>query len=115
MAARVTYKRKNTYRTRSNVVRKIRTPGGRLTIQYRNKQVKRIKCAETGKYLNGIPRVRSDLLPRKQRTVSRAYGGIFSAKTVENRIKRAFFNEEMKILKNAVQARKPKSKTNKKK
>ncbi len=27
MAARVTYTRKHTYRTRSNVVRKLRTPG----------------------------------------------------------------------------------------
>ena len=27
MVARVTYKRKHTYRTRSNVVRKLRTPG----------------------------------------------------------------------------------------
>jgi large subunit ribosomal protein L34e len=115
MAARVTYRRKNTYRTRGNVVRKIRTPGGRLIVQYRDKQVKRLVCAETGKYLNGIPRVRSNLLPRKQRTVTRPYGGVLSAKTVENRVKRAFFNEEMKILKNAVQARKPKTKNNKKK
>jgi large subunit ribosomal protein L34e len=115
MAARVTYRRKHSYRTRSNLVRKIRTPGGRLTVQYRTKLVKRLKCAETGKFLNGISMKHSNKVPRKQRTVTRPYGGVYSAKTVENRIKRAFFNEEMKILKNAVHAKKPKSKVNKKK
>ena len=114
MAARVSYRRKNTYRTRSNVVRKIRTPGGRLIVQYKNKQVKRLVCAETKKYLNGIPRKPSNKVPRKQRTVSRPYGGVLCAKSVENRIKRAFFNEEMKILKNAVHAKKTKSKPKKK-
>jgi len=108
MAARVTYRRKHTYRTRSNQVRKFRTPGGRLTVQYKNKNVKRLRCSETGQYLNGIPRVAANKLSRKQRTVSRAYGGVYCSKEVQNRIKRAFYNEEMKVLKQAANAKKTK-------
>lgn len=113
MSARVQYKRKNTYRTKSNVVRKIRTPGGKLSIQYKNKRVQRKVCAESGKLLNGIPRQAAFNLARKQRSVTRPYGGILSAIEVQNRIKRAFFNEEMKVLKNAVNAKKSKTKAKK--
>jgi large subunit ribosomal protein L34e len=113
MSARVTYRRKHTYRTKSNQVRRFRTPGGRLTIQYRNKDVKNLKCSETGQMLNGIPRVAANKLSRRQRTVARPYGGCLSAGEVKNRIKRAFLNEEMKVIKYAVQARKSKSKAGK--
>lgn len=113
MAARVTYRRKHTYRTRSNVVRKFTTPGGRLTVQYKEKRVKRAVCAETGALLNGITRRPAFSVRRKQRTVSRPYGGILSGGEVRNRIKRAFLNEEMRVLKNAVHAKK--NKKNKKK
>lgn len=115
MSARVQYRRKNTYRTKSNIVRKIRTPGGKLTVQYKNKRINRKVCAETGALLNGIPMKPAFNVARKQRSVTRPYGGILSGKEVQNRIKRAFFNEEMKVLKNAVNAKKSKSKANKKK
>jgi large subunit ribosomal protein L34e len=96
---RVTYRRKNTYRTKSNQVRKFRTPGGKLLVQYRNKQIKRLTCSETGQILNGIPRVSTRLLPKRKRTVTRPYGGVLSAGEVQQRIKRAFLNEEMKVIK----------------
>jgi large subunit ribosomal protein L34e len=115
MAARVTYRRKNTYRTKSNQVRKFRTPGGKLQIQYRNKDIKSLVCAETGKQLNGIPRVASFKLPKRQRTVSRAYGGVFSAAEVKRRITRAFLNEEIKGIKAEAQRAKKHGKKNKKK
>jgi large subunit ribosomal protein L34e len=112
MAARVTYRRKHTYRTKSNQVRRFRTPGGKLMLQYRNKQTKSLVCYETGALLNGIPRIAANRVSRRSRTVSRPYGGCLSAGEVRNRIKRAFLNEEMKVIKNAVTASK-KSKTGK--
>jgi len=111
MATRVTYRRKNTYRTKSNITRKFRTPGGRLLVQYRNKIVKPARCSETGALLNGITRAKKNLIPRRKRTVSRPYGGVLSGAEVKQRIKRAFFNEEMKVIKNEAQRSR---KTNKK-
>ena len=117
MVARVTYKRKHTYRTKSNEVRKFRTPGGKLSIQYMTKAVKRLTCSETGQYLNGIPvltKSKFKALPKTQRTVSRPYGGSLCGGAVRSRIMRAFFNEEMRVIKQAAQARR-KNKTNKNK
>ena len=115
MAARVTYRRKNTYRTKSNQVRKFKTPGGRLLVQYRSKNVKVARCSETGELLNGITRARASLVPRRKRSVSRPYGGVLSSVQVKDRIKRAFFNEEMKVIKADAQKSKKTSKKGKKK
>ena len=73
MTARVHYRRKHTYRTRSNVVRRFRTPGGRLSVQYQRKLVNAPRCGDTGVPLQGIvrlpnPQFRS--LPKRKRTVS---------------------------------------------
>jgi large subunit ribosomal protein L34e len=103
MAARVTYRRKNTYRTKSNRVRKFRTPGGKLLVQYKAKPVKVARCSETGELLNGISRKKASLVPRRKRTVSRPYGGVLSGSEVQQRIKRAFFNEELKVIKHDAQ------------
>ncbi len=102
MAARVTYKRKHTYRTKSNQVRKFRTPGGNLSVQYTTKRNAVRVCGDTGLPLNGVSRARNvefKKLSKRQRTVSRPYGGSLNAEAVTHRIKRAFFNEEMKIIK----------------
>jgi large subunit ribosomal protein L34e len=107
MAARVHYTRKHTYRTRSNLVRKFRTPGGKLAIQYRNKRVARILCGDTKQELNGIPRTIKSVfknLPKRRRTVTRAYGGSLSHEAVRHRVLRAFFNEELKVIKQGASA-----------
>ena len=111
MAARVTYRRKNTYRTKSNQVRKFRTPGGKLMVQYRSKNVKVARCTETKELLNGISRKLAYLVPRRNRSVSRPYGGVLSGSEVKQRVKRAFFNEEMKVIK--LDAQKSKKSKNK--
>jgi large subunit ribosomal protein L34e len=119
MAARVTYKRKHTYRTRSNQVRKLRTPGGKLTIQYTNKRNGLRVCGDTQVPLNGIPRSRNTEfrgLSKRSRTVSRPYGGSLSHEAVRHRIMRSFFNEELKVIKaGATASRKGKKKVGGKK
>jgi large subunit ribosomal protein L34e len=118
MVARVTYKRKHTYRTRSNQVRKFRTPGGKLSVQYTAKRNAVRVCGDTQVPLNGVPQLRNTKfarLSKRSRTITRAYGGSLSAEAVKHRIMRSFFNEELKGMKNATQAKKSKKKTQKKK
>jgi len=89
-------------RTRSNKVRKFRTPGGKLSIQYTSKRNALRVCGDTQVPLNGISRARNAQfrnLSKKSRTVSRPYGGSLSHEAVKHRIMRAFFNEELKVLK----------------
>lgn len=88
MAARLTYRRKHTYRTRSNHVRRFNTPGGKLAFQYTDKKTSPVVCGETGTPLNGIPVLTKQKwmrLSTKQRTVSRPYGGCLNAEVVRFR------------------------------
>eukprot|EP00933_Yihiella_yeosuensis_P055232 TRINITY_DN53952_c0_g1_i1.p3 TRINITY_DN53952_c0_g1~~TRINITY_DN53952_c0_g1_i1.p3 ORF type:complete len:128 (+),score=23.40 TRINITY_DN53952_c0_g1_i1:21-404(+) len=102
MVQRVTYRRRKSYNTKSNRVRKVLTPGGNLTIQYTKKKASVPKCADTGKALSGIPALRPfqyKSLCKRKRSVSRAYGGMLCASAVRQRIVRAFLLEEQKIVK----------------
>lgn len=86
--ARVTLRRKSPYCTRSNRFKKIRTPGGKLTIQYVKKRGTVPKCGDTGAPLFGVAVRRPKELMRlskPQKTVSRCYGGALSGKAVRNR------------------------------
>lgn len=40
MTARVTYRRRHSYASRSNTVRKLKTPGGKLVVQYTAKKAR---------------------------------------------------------------------------
>lgn len=115
MAERVTYRRKCTYRTKSNRVRKVRTPGNRLIVQYQIKPIKHSICKETGVRLNGIPRTVTRRLKRRERSVSRPYGGVLSGAEVKRRITRAFLNEELKCIKAEAQKSRKVKKTGKRK
>mmetsp|Transcript_64618 Transcript_64618/g.97359 ORF Transcript_64618/g.97359 Transcript_64618/m.97359 type:complete len:110 (+) Transcript_64618:105-434(+) len=102
MAPRVTYRRKNSFNTRSNKVRKIRTPGGKIVVQYVGKKSHALKCPLSGERLNGIPALRHHeykFLKKRERRVSRPYGGVLSGGEVKSRIIRAFLTEEVKIVK----------------
>jgi len=90
------------YRTRSNNVRKFRTPGGRLSVQYIAKRAGPRICADTRVELHGIgchTKTKFKNLPKRKRTVTRAYGGSLSAEAVRHRILRAFFNDELRVIK----------------
>lgn len=88
MVARLTYRRKHTYRTRSNAVKRFHTPGGKLQFQYTQKKVSPRICGETKLPLNGIPSLAKRKwlkLSRKQRSVSRPYGGSLNHEVVKFR------------------------------
>ena len=78
---RVTYIRKCSYRTKSNRFRTVKTPGGKLAIQY-------IKKTTKGTGMHGVSKLRPGAFARtrsSKRSVSRAYGGKFSANEVRER------------------------------
>eukprot|EP00826_Nyctotherus_ovalis_P000265 TRINITY_DN0_c280_g1_i4.p2 TRINITY_DN0_c280_g1~~TRINITY_DN0_c280_g1_i4.p2 ORF type:complete len:122 (+),score=47.50 TRINITY_DN0_c280_g1_i4:112-477(+) len=113
MIRRVHYRRKHTYRTASNKVRVVKTPGGQLTIQYRFKKGKGQVCGDTGAKLQGIPHLRPKAfkrLSKTKKTVARPYGGTRTAEAVKTRIIRAFLLEELKELKKMKTVKKPKDK-----
>ena len=78
---RVTYKRRASYRTKTNRFRTVRTPGGKLTIRYIVK-----KTSGTGHH--GIAKARPGAFRRvrsSKRTVSRPYGGKLTSAEVRER------------------------------
>lgn len=106
---RITYRRRHSYRTATNRIRPIKTPGGRFVAQYIEKKASVRRCADTGKPIAGIPRVRPFAmrkLSKNKRTVSRVYGGYLCASALRQRIVRAFLLEEQKVAKKLVVAQK---------
>merc|ERR1711982_45870 len=104
MGARVHYTRHNSWNTRSNKFRQVRTPGGRLAVQYVAKRAKGPQNAmvTSAKRLGGLNRMRSQnyrRIHKHYRRVSRAYGGVFDHSEVKNRIIRTFLTEEVKNVK----------------
>lgn len=107
---RVTYKRRASYRTRSNRFRIVKTPGGKLAIQYIEKKTKAI-----GK--QGIKRTRPAAFRRlsvNRRTVARPYGGVLTHQELRERITRAFMIEEINSIKQKAAASEKKTKKGKK-
>lgn len=103
MALRVTYRRRKSYNTKSNKIRKVKTPGGRLVVQYVQKRAKGPQLQLDSKSkVGGVSKLRNpqfSQLSYTQRSISRPYGGQFSPSELKDRIKRAFLIEEMKISK----------------
>ncbi|KAM0804367.1 ribosomal protein L34Ae [Usnea florida] len=102
MGARLAYRRRNPYNTRSNKVRIVKTPGGKLQYQHTKKKGSPPKCGDCGTKLPGIPALRPReyaKISRPKKTVQRAYGGSRCANCVKDRVVRAFLIEEQKIVK----------------
>jgi len=99
---RISFVRRMHYATRSNQVRKIRTPGNRLVFQKVSKRsqgphtpwVLGHKRLAGTKALNHFDARTSST---HAKSVSRAYGGVLSAEQVRDRIIRAFLVEEQRI------------------
>lgn len=102
MVQRLQYRRHNHYNTESNKVRIVKTPGNKLIFQNVCKKASRPKCGDCHKPLPGMPAIRPHKLKwthKRERTVSRAYGGSVCHKCVQHRIIRAFLLEEQKCVK----------------
>ena len=113
MAPRLVIRGKYNYHTPSNILKRVKTPGGRLTLHKVRKVRNPIVCGDTGVQLNGIKRLDKcqwKNAPKRVRTVSRAYGGVLCSSAVRHRIMRAFLNEELKCIKRARIAPKNKGK-----
>ncbi|KAL9604240.1 MAG: hypothetical protein Q9219_000638 [cf. Caloplaca sp. 3 TL-2023] len=101
-SSRLTYRRRNPYNTRSNKVRIVKTPGGKLQYQHLKKRGSPPKCGDCGIKLPGIPALRPRqyaTISRPKKTVQRAYGGSRCSNCVKDRVVRAFLIEEQKIVK----------------
>jgi len=113
MVQRVTYRRRHSYNTISNRTKLVKTPGGRTVVHYRTKTCKAPRCGDCGITLIGLPRLRPaaySRLPKRQRRVSRAYGGSRCYNCTRNRIVRAFLIEEQKIVKHVIKMKAQKAK-----
>nr|AFK44937.1 unknown [Lotus japonicus] len=102
MVQRLTYRRRHAYATASNKVKVVKTPGGKLTYHYQKKNASPKKCGLCPQIIQGIPVLRPreySRLSKREKTVSRAYGGVNCAQCVRERIVRAFLVEEQKIVK----------------
>merc|ERR1712230_270423 len=91
MVQRLTYRRRHCYATKSNRVRKVKTPGGVLTLHKIAKPASNTKCGDCGKALQGLPQLR----PRDMSRLAK------NKKTV-----RAFLIEEQKIVKQVLKQKK---------
>ena len=90
----------------------MKTPGGRLSIQYVQKKSKTIK-----KNMNGLRAGRPADLRRMSyrfRRVARPYGGVLTHDEVKLRIMRAFMIEELQHIKQKQEAAARKGKKSKK-
>merc|ERR1719476_785814 len=108
-ANRVTYRRRLSYKTRSNQVRISKTPGGKLTFLYKKKSGTVPVCGDAGcgAKIQGVAALRPKEymnVSKTRKTVTRAYGGSRCAECVRNRIVRAFLIEEQKIVKRKLSA-----------
>ena len=105
---RVHYLRKHTYTTRSNKIRKVRTPGGRLTVQYIKKVSKGPQTAIKGRArLSGLKKLSNSDYSRQTRSsrrIARPYGGVITPGELKEKIMRAFLIEEVKIVKKIVKS-----------
>lgn len=96
------------YNTNSHSLKAVRTPGGKLKGQKIVKKSKGPKCGDCKTLLPGIKHLKSTEYRRtskRERTVSRAYGGAVCHHCVRNRIVRAFLLEEQKAVKKVLAER----------
>jgi ribosomal protein L34E len=56
MVQRITYRRRKSFNTRSNKIRKVKTPGGKLAVQYLQKKPRGVMCGDCKTRLQGVRR-----------------------------------------------------------
>jgi len=106
---RVTRVGRHQYATRSNLTKAVKTPGGKLKAQKIAKRSKGPICGSCKTSLPGIKHLKSSAyknLKKRERRVSRAYGGTLCHACVKDRVVRAFLLEEQKAVKKVLAERK---------
>mmetsp|Transcript_104584 Transcript_104584/g.145768 ORF Transcript_104584/g.145768 Transcript_104584/m.145768 type:complete len:113 (-) Transcript_104584:32-370(-) len=99
---------RHSYNTTQHKAKAVRTPGGVLKAKRVYKRAKGPKCSDCKTTLQGIKHIKSSkyhALKKRERTVSRAYGGSCCAGCVKERIMRAFLLEEQKAVKKVLAER----------
>lgn len=69
---------------------KVKLPGGRTTIRFSEQKPKGARCAQTGKRLHGVPRVRpvhARRMAKSAKRPERPFGGELSSEAMRKRIK----------------------------
>ncbi|ODV89133.1 hypothetical protein CANCADRAFT_45594 [Tortispora caseinolytica NRRL Y-17796] len=102
MAQRLTLRTRKSYNTKSNNVKVVKTPGGKLRYLRVKKAAGRPRCGDCGIPLPGIAAVRPrkySKLSKTKKTVQRAYGGSRCATCVREKIIRSFLLDENRIAK----------------
>mmetsp|Transcript_12916 Transcript_12916/g.16918 ORF Transcript_12916/g.16918 Transcript_12916/m.16918 type:complete len:116 (+) Transcript_12916:131-478(+) len=93
---------RHSYTTSTHKFRPVRTPGGKLVSQRIYKKASIPKCMDCKNALPGIKARKLSEMHRtkkRERTVSRAYGGAACHTCLKTRIIRAFLLEEQKAVK----------------
>jgi len=114
---RITQRNRHSYRTKSNRLVKVRTPGGKLLAHTLAKKAAMPKCGDCKAPLRGLPNLRPHKyanLTKNKRTVCRAYGASRCGDCVRQRIVRAFLIEEQRIVKRVLKAQQSAAKAEKK-
>ena len=96
--------RRHADRTKSNRITTIKAPGGKYTAQYMKKTRHGVTCGEPGcnETLPGIKHMDRNgfkTAKKREKTVSRPYGGVLCGMCVKEKVLRAFLIEEQKIVK----------------
>ena len=103
---RVTLRRRKSYNTKSNRIKVVKTPGGKLVVQYRRKPAGGVRSnCPLGTRLTGLRSLRNAQyknLSKTQRRICRPYGGVLTPGQTKENIMRAFLLEEVKIVKGMV-------------
>ncbi|CAG0899880.1 unnamed protein product [Darwinula stevensoni] len=109
MVQRLTFRRRLSYNTPSNRRKIVRTPGGKLVYLYKKKPGSSPRCGDCKLRLCGVKRARPrelSRMPKRQKKVYRAYGGVLCHKCLRQRIVRAFLIEEQKLVVKVLKAQK---------
>ena len=76
---------------------KVKVPGGRTTMHYKERKPKAASCAITGEQLHGVPRERPAKLAKlskSQKRPSRPFGGVLSSRAMRMIFKQKARKEE---------------------
>jgi large subunit ribosomal protein L34e len=85
---RTTQPRRQSYHTISNRMKPVKTPGGKLVLHLVKKCSTGPKCGDTGVQLHGIKKMKAreyKSAHKREKTVSRAYGGSLCGSAVRDR------------------------------